>query len=127
MSTRYANWNDILVLPEDLIAFAWSAPMRDLAGKLDISDVGLRKQLSNYGVPLPPQGYWNKVHAGKPLPPRPGVPPRRPGETGRVKVDPRYAKVLSIAEAMPSAGQTKTAMLLDCLELHRPKTLRHYG
>lgn len=68
MSTRYGNWNDILVLPEELIAFAWSAPMRDLAGKLDISDVGLRKQLTNYGVPVPPQGYWNKVHAGKPLP-----------------------------------------------------------
>ncbi|WP_244481086.1 hypothetical protein [Rhizobium sp. Leaf371] len=67
MVTRYGNWNDILVLPEELIAFAWSAPMRDLAGELDISDVGLRKQLSNYGVPLPPQGYWNKVHAGKPL------------------------------------------------------------
>lgn len=104
MSTRYGNRSDILVLPEELIAFAWSAPMRDLAAKLDISDVGLRKQLSNYDVPLPPQGYWNKVHAGKPTPPRPSVRPRRPGEMGRVKVDARYAKVLSIAQAMPSPG-----------------------
>lgn len=115
MSTRYGNWNDILVLPEDLIAFAWSAPMRDLAGKLDISDVGLRKQLSNYGVPLPPQGYWNKVHAGKVLPSRPSVPPRRPGEVGRVKVDSRYAKVLPIAEAMPSAGPFASAVVPENL------------
>ncbi|WEO64062.1 hypothetical protein [Rhizobium rhizogenes] len=116
MSTRYGNWNDILVLPEDLITFAWSAPMRDLAGKLDISDVGLRKQLSNYGVPLPPQGYWNKVHAGKPLPLRPSAPPRRPGEVGRVKVDSRYAKVLPIAEAMSSAGPFASATVPENLD-----------
>jgi hypothetical protein len=116
MSKRYGNWNDILVLPEELIAFAWSAPMRDLAGKLDISDVGLRKQLSNYGVPLPPQGYWNKVHAGKSLPPRPSPRPRRPGEMGRVKVDARYAKVLSIAEAMTSAGPFASATVPEKLD-----------
>ncbi len=115
MSRSYNNWNDIVVLPEDLITFAWSAPMRDLAAKLDISDVGLRKKLSSFGVPLPPQGYWNKAHAGKPLPPRPGVPPRRPGETGRVKVDPRYAKVLPIAEAMPSAGPFASAVVPENL------------
>ncbi|MBO0127915.1 hypothetical protein [Agrobacterium sp. OT33] len=116
MSTRYGNWNDILVLPEELIAFAWSAPMRDLAGKLDISDVGLRKQLANYGVPVPPQGYWNKVHAGKPLPPRPSPRPRRPGEMGRVKVDSRYAKVVSIAQAMASAGPFASATVPENLD-----------
>jgi uncharacterized membrane protein len=113
---RYGNWNDILVLPEELIAFAWSAPMRDLAGKLDISDVGLRKQLTNYGVPVPPQGYWNKVHAGKPLPTRPSPRPRRPGEMGRVKVDARYAKVVPIAQAMASAGPFASATVPENLD-----------
>ena len=127
MSTRYGSWNDILVLPEDLIAFAWSAPMRDLAAKLDISDVGLRKQLTNYGVPLPPQGYWNKVHAGKPLPSRPSLPPRRPGQVGRVKVDPRYAKVLSIAEAMPSSGPFGSAIVPDDLDDLRTLELKAIG
>lgn len=42
--------NDILVLPGDLIAFAWSAPMRDLAAKLELSDVGLKKLLTRCGV-----------------------------------------------------------------------------
>ncbi|WP_287293181.1 hypothetical protein [Mesorhizobium sp.] len=49
--------NDILVLPDDLIAFAWSAPMRDLAAKLELSDVGLKKLLTRCGVASPPQGY----------------------------------------------------------------------
>jgi hypothetical protein len=35
-------------MPEDLIAYAWSAPMRDLAQKLNMSDVGLRKLLAGY-------------------------------------------------------------------------------
>ncbi|WP_246680604.1 hypothetical protein [Mesorhizobium sp. B2-4-13] len=48
---------DILVLPDDLIAFAWSAPMRDLAAKLELSDVGLKKLLTRCGVASPPQGY----------------------------------------------------------------------
>lgn len=37
---RNSSWDDILVLPDDLRAFAWSAPMRDLAAKLNLSDVG---------------------------------------------------------------------------------------
>ena len=54
---RYAyGWNDILVLPGDVRAFAWSAPMRDLAAKLELSDVGLKKILTSYGIPTPPQG-----------------------------------------------------------------------
>jgi hypothetical protein len=53
----YYGRNTICVMPEDLIAYAWSAPMRDLAQKLDMSDVGLRKLLAGYGVGPPPQGY----------------------------------------------------------------------
>ena len=52
-------------MPDDLIAFAWSAPMRDLAAKLELSDVGLEKLLTRYRIAVPPQGYWNKVRAGE--------------------------------------------------------------
>ncbi|MER9442016.1 hypothetical protein NKI79_11440 [Mesorhizobium sp. M0340] len=71
---------DILVLPDDLIAFAWSAPMRDLAAKLELSDVGLKKLLTRCGVATPPQGYWNKIRAGKRVPALPKAPLRRPGK-----------------------------------------------
>lgn len=46
------SWNDILVLPDDLRAFAWSAPMRDLATKLSLSDVGLKKLLASHGTTI---------------------------------------------------------------------------
>lgn len=95
---------DILVLPQDLQAFAWSAPMRELAARVGLSDVGLKKLLRSHGVMTPPQGHWNRVHAGKPVPKCPKLPPRRPGETGRIHVDHRFANVLTGVEPMPSSG-----------------------
>lgn len=65
---------------DDLIAFAWSAPMRELAATLRMSDVGLKKSLVKHGVVCPPQGYWNKIKAGRKVPDRPRALPRRPGE-----------------------------------------------
>jgi len=113
---RTYGWNDILVMPDDLRAFAWSAPMRELAAKVDMSDVGLRKLLAARGVAPPPQGYWNKLRAGKPVPSRPKAPPRRPGETGRVNLDPRFAKVLPPASPMPSTGSFASTLVPECLE-----------
>lgn len=43
----------------------WSKPMRDAAAHIGISDVGLKKVCVRHRVPVPPQGYWNKVHAGQ--------------------------------------------------------------
>lgn len=65
---------------QQLHDLVWSAPMREVAKRLGLSDVGLRKHCVKSFVPPPPQGYWNKVHAGQtdkvvPLPPRPpGIP-----------------------------------------------------
>jgi len=100
---RYFNPNDIFAMPDDLRAFAWSAPMRDLAAKLDLSDVGLKQLLASYGVAPPPQGYWKKVKAGKPVPKCLKAPPRRPGESGRLRLDARFARVLSPAPPLPPA------------------------
>lgn len=61
----WSRHRDFLALPEDLIAFAWSAPMRDLAQKFGTSDVALRKLLKKYGVVTPPQGHWNRVASVK--------------------------------------------------------------
>jgi hypothetical protein len=43
----------------------WSKPMRDAAQELGLSDVGLKKVCTRHRVPVPPQGYWNKVRAGQ--------------------------------------------------------------
>ena len=108
--------NDILVLPQDLQDFAWSAPMRDLAAEIGLSDVGLKKLLKSHGVITPPQGYWNKVHAGKPVPKSPKLPARRPGETGRMHVDHRFANILTAVEPMPSSGPFASAAVPEDLE-----------
>lgn len=50
---------------QQLHDLVWSGPMRDVAKKLGLSDNGLRKHCVKAFVPLPPQGHWNKVHAGQ--------------------------------------------------------------
>lgn len=122
--SRYYGWRGILVHPDDLIAFAWSAPMRDLAKKIGISDVGLRKLLTSHGVTLPPQGHWNRVHAGRIVPAPPNAFARRPGETGRIWIDERFAPFLEKAKPMPSGGPFATPEVPEDLEELRAKELK---
>jgi hypothetical protein len=63
---------------EKAYELAWSEPMRDLAKRFGLSDVGLKKALQKADIPLPPQGHWNLVHAGKAVL-RIELPPRGPG------------------------------------------------
>lgn len=120
----YYGRNTLCVMPEDLIAYAWSAPMRDLAQKLDMSDVGLRKLLAGYGVGPPPQGYWNKVRAGKPVPKPPRPEPRRAGQTGRLNVDTRLAPWLTATTPMSSAGPFASKYVPEDLEELRATELK---
>lgn len=101
---NYHTWKPILVSANDLIRFAWSAPLRELAVLVDLSDVGLRKQLLGYGIPLPPLGHWNKVKAGKKVATAPEPEPRKPGQLGGILVDRRFASVIAIADPMPAVG-----------------------
>jgi hypothetical protein len=126
VSYRY-GYSDIVVLPQDLQDFAWSAPMRDLAAKVGLSDVGLKKLLKSHGVITPPQGHWNRVHAGKPVPKCPKLPPRRPGETGRIHVDHRFANVLTPVERMPSSGPFASAAVPEGLDELYQQELKAIG
>jgi hypothetical protein len=124
---RHYSPNDILVTPNDLWAFAWSAPMRDLAAKVGISDVGLKKLLASVGVAAPPRGYWNKLQAGKPVPAIPRAAPRRPGETGRIRLDSRFTKVIQPAPPLPSSGPFATAAVPEDLEALFAQELKAIG
>jgi hypothetical protein len=62
----------------DLYALVWKEPMRTIAKRLGVSDVGLAKACRRHGVPAPERGHWAKLHAGKtvsqpPLPEHPGL------------------------------------------------------
>ncbi len=59
----------------ELYDLVWSVPMRLLAQRYDISDVGLAKICKRMDIPVPSRGYWAKQQAGikvskLPLPPR---------------------------------------------------------
>lgn len=69
---------------QQLHDLVWSGPMRDVSKKFGMSDNGLRKHCVKAFVPLPPQGYWNKVHAGQKVKTIP-LPPRPPGISGEFR------------------------------------------
>jgi len=45
----------------------WEEPMRVIATRYGISDVGLAKMCKRYRIPIPGRGYWQKLKAGKPV------------------------------------------------------------
>lgn len=64
---------------KQLHKLVWSHPMRDAAATIPMSDVGLKKVCRRHGVPVPPQGYWNKVYAGHRVKTK-ALPPAKPDQ-----------------------------------------------
>lgn len=62
---------------EALYQLVWAEPMRTVAQRLGISDVGLAKKCRRMNIPVPGLGYWAKKAAGKRVrqAPLPVVPP----------------------------------------------------
>jgi len=61
---------------KDLYEQVWTEPLRTLAKRFGLSDVGLKKLCKRNDIPTPGLGYWAKVQHGKPvkkvpLPPAP--------------------------------------------------------
>jgi hypothetical protein len=67
---------------QELYDLVWSKPMRDAAGTIPMSDVGLKMACVKLNVPVPAQGYWNKMQAGYRLRKWP-LPPLAPGQPDR--------------------------------------------
>jgi uncharacterized protein YbjQ (UPF0145 family) len=120
------RWANRRVSLSDLTAFAWSAPMRELAARVDMSDVGLKKLLRSYDVSSPPQGHWNRVHAGRSVQKPPPAPARRPGERSYIYVDGRFAD-LPEAPIPSSAGPFASAKVPEDLEDLRRQELKAVG
>ncbi len=56
--------DEIKVLRKDLYNEVWSQPMRKLAKKYNLSDVGLAKVCRKHSIPVPGLGYWRKLETG---------------------------------------------------------------
>jgi len=52
----------------------WKEPLTHLAKTFGLSDQGLAKLCKREHIPRPPQGYWNKLAAGKPTGKKPPLP-----------------------------------------------------
>lgn len=62
----------------ELYRQVWTTPMRVLASKYNLSDVGLAKVCKKYAIPRPPVGYWAKLEHGKRVK-QPKLPPAPEG------------------------------------------------
>jgi len=78
-------------------------------------------------VEPPPQGYWNKVRAGKKVPDRPRPPARRPGGSGRCYIDNRLAPFIPRAPEKSSDGPFESALVPENLEDLREIELKAIG
>lgn len=91
---------------KELYDLVWSEPMRDLAKRFEISDVGLAKACRNAEIPVPPRGYWNKQKAGYRVA-KSDLSPRRPGHSETVTIgrsrDWYYSDRLGLDEPEPPA------------------------
>ena len=116
-----------LAQPEDVLAFAWSAPMRELAGRLGITDVGLKKLLHANGIVTPPQGHWNRVHAGRKTVDPPAARPRGPGESGRIRLDGRFRGLVAETARIPEEGPFASSAVPESLAELRVQEQRAIG
>jgi len=65
---------------QELYELVWAAPVRQIAPRYGVSDVGFAKACRAANIPLPPRGYWAKRQAGHDVP-RPPLPrPSTPGQ-----------------------------------------------
>ena len=66
---------------ETLYQEVWQAPVTDVSKRYKVSDTTIRKICRALDVPLPPQGYWAKLRAGKEVSKRPPLPKAKTNTT----------------------------------------------
>lgn len=69
----------------ELYELVWSEPMKSLAARYGLSDVGLAKACRRHDIPRPERGHWAKLAAGKKVTKR-LLPLRGPGMSDEVVV-----------------------------------------
>lgn len=87
----------------ELYEKVWATPVRTIAKKFGMSDVGLAKICRKHDIPIPPLGYWRKTETGHKVVPPP-LPPATNGlETLDIYVRERLTPELAAlaAESAP--------------------------
>lgn len=95
----------IVLHREKLYQEVWKTPVRQLAKKYGMSDVGLAKVCKRMNIPLPPRGYWAK-HAYGHSPDKQSLPPAKKNGTAQVAIDKFAEELLQIARNRASGKKT---------------------
>ena len=74
---------------QELYDQVWSTPMRKLALRYGLSDVGLAKICARHDIPRPLRGYWAKKEFGK-APPQTPLPNTQDNRLEACRDGPRY-------------------------------------
>jgi hypothetical protein len=82
VNNPFSEHKEIRFQRESLYQEVWAAPMRTVAKRYGISDVGLKKICIKLNIPLPGAGFWIKVEHGHKFtpPPLPSLMPGQPEE-----------------------------------------------
>ncbi len=72
---------------QGLYDLVWSEPMVKLGARYGISGNGLKKVCRRANIPVPPQGYWSKLNAGREMAKTP-LPPATAETPQTVEIDP---------------------------------------
>lgn len=91
----------ITLTRRELYDEVWSAPLLSLSKKYQISDAGLRKMCIRLAIPLPNQGHWNKLRAGKKVIIKP--------YKANIKVE-QQVRLIELDAAQQAARDIKTAL-----------------
>lgn len=78
----------ITVTRADLFEQVWARPMVKVAADYRVSATALVKACRKAEIPVPPQGYWNKLQFGKPVPKQPSLPAVSQGQPASITIQP---------------------------------------
>jgi hypothetical protein len=81
-----------------LYELIWTDPVKVVAARLGLSDVGLAKACHAHAIPIPARGYWTRLRAGRPVERR-ALSARPFGKKDRVQIGRMTPKDLRVEAA----------------------------
>jgi len=108
-----------IVTRVQLFELVWNEPMRALAPKFGLSDVGLAKICRGAAVPLPPMGYWARIENKRR---RPALPPAAHNQSETVEIVPSQIRHVDVTSDLPQDIADLVASLNQRSNVDAPAT-----
>jgi hypothetical protein len=111
---KIVNWKKTSFERQKLFDEVWATPVKTLAKKHGLSDVGLRKICIALDIPMPRRGYWAKLAAGKKVP----KPPLH--QTTAPTMYERVTNIVEVDEVLEERISKARGSTVDVAEPDRP-------